>query len=663
MPSRRERGRRVAGGADRAGGRGAGRRHAGHLRRGRARGRRAGRGARGRGRRRRSRPSRRPLEPVDWTTRWRDGLGAAAVRSAHRGAVLGRVAERRTVRRSCSIPRRPSAAASTARPAPRSRCSSATSAPATGCSTSGSGSGILAIAAVKLGAAGAVGIEIDAEANPVAVAERRAERRRRPVVEFLEGDAGDLAPLLGPADLLLSNILRTVNTALLPAIVGRAPAGRPRHLLRDGGARRRRSSGPRSAAAGLDRAGRGRPTPAGGRWPRRGRDHGAGAAGRHRRGVAASAVRRGASNITCACGGPRRRARGAARRRRARRHRPARGRRARRWEVEVESAERRARPAELTLAVGAGDRERFGWLVEKAVELGVTRIVPLRDRRGPRRREPGARAARGRSSGARRSKRSSSAARRGRRGRGRRSRASSELRRAERAPVSAGWPTPPASAPPGVAGRGAGHGRHRSRGRSHRRPERATLAAARASARWPWPPHTLRFETAALAAAAAVASGADSGGRMADCLFCKIVAGEIPAKIVKRTDDAVAFHDIDPKAPVHVLVIPTRHVPAVRDANGPDGEALLGRLLAFAAEVATRARAGCRGLPHRDQHRPGCRPERGPSALARAGRAEDDAGRRGERAEAGQLGQGAEGYVQKPPELFSSTLGRTLGDV
>jgi 16S rRNA (uracil1498-N3)-methyltransferase len=47
------------------------------------------------------------------------------------------------------------------------------------------------------------------------------------------------------------------------------------------------------------------------------------------------------------------------------------------WEVEVENAERRARPAALTLAVGAGDRERFGWVVEKAVELGATRIVPL----------------------------------------------------------------------------------------------------------------------------------------------------------------------------------------------------------------------------------------------------------------------------------------------
>jgi 16S rRNA (uracil1498-N3)-methyltransferase len=47
------------------------------------------------------------------------------------------------------------------------------------------------------------------------------------------------------------------------------------------------------------------------------------------------------------------------------------------WEVEIENAERRARPAALTLAVGAGDRERFGWVVEKAAELGATRIVPL----------------------------------------------------------------------------------------------------------------------------------------------------------------------------------------------------------------------------------------------------------------------------------------------
>jgi histidine triad (HIT) family protein len=72
---------------------------------------------------------------------------------------------------------------------------------------------------------------------------------------------------------------------------------------------------------------------------------------------------------------------------------------------------------------------------------------------------------------------------------------------------------------------------------------------------------------------------------MADCLFCRIVAGEIPAGIVKRSEDAVAFRDIDPRAPTHVLVIPTRHLPAVRDAR-PGDDALLGGLLRFAAEVA-----------------------------------------------------------------------------
>jgi histidine triad (HIT) family protein len=74
---------------------------------------------------------------------------------------------------------------------------------------------------------------------------------------------------------------------------------------------------------------------------------------------------------------------------------------------------------------------------------------------------------------------------------------------------------------------------------------------------------------------------------MTDCLFCKIVAGDIPAKIVKRSPDVLAFRDVDAKAPVHVLVIPTKHVPAVRDSKGEDGERLLGRVLAFAAEVAS----------------------------------------------------------------------------
>ena len=81
---------------------------------------------------------------------------------------------------------------------------------------------------------------------------------------------------------------------------------------------------------------------------------------------------------------------------------------------------------------------------------------------------------------------------------------------------------------------------------------------------------------------------------MADCLFCKVVAGEIPAKVVKRSDEAVAFHDIDPRAPVHVLVIPTRHLAAVRDAGAADAP-LLGRLLIFAAEVARELGLDTRG--------------------------------------------------------------------
>jgi histidine triad (HIT) family protein len=73
---------------------------------------------------------------------------------------------------------------------------------------------------------------------------------------------------------------------------------------------------------------------------------------------------------------------------------------------------------------------------------------------------------------------------------------------------------------------------------------------------------------------------------MAECLFCRIASGDIPATIVKRSEDVIAFRDIDARAPTHVLVIPTRHIAAVRDAKGPEGEKMLGRLLAYSAEVA-----------------------------------------------------------------------------
>jgi histidine triad (HIT) family protein len=70
-----------------------------------------------------------------------------------------------------------------------------------------------------------------------------------------------------------------------------------------------------------------------------------------------------------------------------------------------------------------------------------------------------------------------------------------------------------------------------------------------------------------------------------DCLFCKIVAGSIPAKLVFEDDRAVAFRDINPQAPTHALVIPRSHIPSLAEAVEED-EALLGHLLRVAARVA-----------------------------------------------------------------------------
>jgi len=69
----------------------------------------------------------------------------------------------------------------------------------------------------------------------------------------------------------------------------------------------------------------------------------------------------------------------------------------------------------------------------------------------------------------------------------------------------------------------------------------------------------------------------------ADCLFCKIVAGEIPATLVRRTDRLVAFRDVSPQAPVHVLVIPTEHLGSLADVQ--DGR-LLGEMLLLARDIA-----------------------------------------------------------------------------
>jgi histidine triad (HIT) family protein len=72
---------------------------------------------------------------------------------------------------------------------------------------------------------------------------------------------------------------------------------------------------------------------------------------------------------------------------------------------------------------------------------------------------------------------------------------------------------------------------------------------------------------------------------MSDCLFCKIVAHEIPATMVFEDDHLVAFRDIQPQAPVHVLVVPRKHIPRFSDL-GEEDEALVGKLARAAARIA-----------------------------------------------------------------------------
>jgi ribosomal protein L11 methyltransferase len=162
--------------------------------------------------------ARRPLEAVDWSTRWREGLGP---RRFGRLTVVPSWVEPPDTQGDPVVVLDPESAFGSGEHGSTRAALTLLERyvrPAHRVLDLGSGSGILAIAAVKLGAASAVGIESDPEANPIAW--RNAERNSAVgAVQFVEGDAGDLAPLLGPADIVVSNILRTVNTALLPAIM------------------------------------------------------------------------------------------------------------------------------------------------------------------------------------------------------------------------------------------------------------------------------------------------------------------------------------------------------------------------------------------------------------------------------------------------------------
>jgi len=70
-----------------------------------------------------------------------------------------------------------------------------------------------------------------------------------------------------------------------------------------------------------------------------------------------------------------------------------------------------------------------------------------------------------------------------------------------------------------------------------------------------------------------------------DCIFCKIVRGEIPAKKIYEDDDVLAFHDIHPQAPVHFMLIPKRHIASLADATQDDA-GVLGRMMTLAGRLA-----------------------------------------------------------------------------
>jgi histidine triad (HIT) family protein len=75
--------------------------------------------------------------------------------------------------------------------------------------------------------------------------------------------------------------------------------------------------------------------------------------------------------------------------------------------------------------------------------------------------------------------------------------------------------------------------------------------------------------------------------RMNDCLFCRIVSGELPSTLVWEDDLVFAFEDINPQAPVHVVIVPRKHLATLNDFT-PEDEILAGRMLRAASDIAHR---------------------------------------------------------------------------
>jgi histidine triad (HIT) family protein len=72
---------------------------------------------------------------------------------------------------------------------------------------------------------------------------------------------------------------------------------------------------------------------------------------------------------------------------------------------------------------------------------------------------------------------------------------------------------------------------------------------------------------------------------MTDCIFCRIISGEAPGEIIYADEQATAFRDIHPVAPIHILIVPNRHIASVNDL-GPEDEPLVGHLFSVARQLA-----------------------------------------------------------------------------
>jgi histidine triad (HIT) family protein len=79
-----------------------------------------------------------------------------------------------------------------------------------------------------------------------------------------------------------------------------------------------------------------------------------------------------------------------------------------------------------------------------------------------------------------------------------------------------------------------------------------------------------------------------------DCIFCKIIAGQIPSDVIYTDDKAIAFRDINPMAPVHLLIIPREHIPSLNDITEPQ-IALVGHMVQVAKQLAKQQGIATKG--------------------------------------------------------------------